>query len=265
MAMTGYTASDQKVYGESCILFTNRDRTGNLRISCSQGTIDYWCAQSCERTRFPHDLPALQQLFKLTAALLPKIGIGPSELSTTEKGKPKFVVVESRPEYHVGNTNLTNMLARSVRFTRTLDGVELYGDGGEGEIQFGNHGLIEKFSISWRKLQRIKVYPAPTPRTVVKWLRENRATYEPATALEDIPTIDWPTVKQIEVNKARAFYWGHAYPAGKTMSSLGTLRPYAALLATVDTGGTNIEITIQCPLLDEGEVHTDSAKLPRAK
>jgi hypothetical protein len=252
MEICCFTETDKKDYGDSGMVFSQPNGSRNLRISFPEATIEYWSTCSYEPTNLARDVPSLKQIFTLTSALLPRIGIVPSELSTTEKGKPKFVVFESPAEYNLGNTPVTNVLSRSIRFSRALDGIELYGDGGNGEVEFGDHAQITKLSLSWRKIQRTKSYPTATPQTIVEWLRKGRATYRLATRGLGTWPIDWASANQITINKAQAFYWGQVYQTKGTVPSSTTVRPFAALLATVGTGSTNIDIAIQCPiLLDE--------------
>jgi hypothetical protein len=215
--------------------------------------VEYWSARSYGPTNFAQGVPQTKQLIALASVLLPQLGISLPELSKTRAGHPKFTVFESPMEYRFGDTVVTNVESRSLRFTRALDGVEMYGDGGNGEIEFGGHARVMKISLSWRKVERYKSCITATPSTIVKWLRQGRATYRPADSRPHQAPIDWANVTKITIKSAQPFYWGQIYQSRKSPASLSYIRPYAALLATVETTKEHFDIAIQCPILDEND------------
>ena len=54
------------------------------------------------------------------------------------------------------------------------------------------------------------------------------------------------TVKSVTVTRAEACYF-----TGTSSSPLDKLYPHAALWTTVDTGHGNIDVEIDCPIIDE--------------
>lgn len=253
MAIGSFTEKDKKDYGTSGMVFAPPDGSRNLRISFPEGSVEYWSTRGYGPTNLARDVPRRDQLFDLTAELLPKLGISLSEISEASgTGKPKMSFIESPMQYFLGNSVITNVESSGVRFSRALDGVELGGDGGNGEIDFGEHGRVTTISLSWRTMERHKLCATATPGTLMKWLREGRAVHQPVIGESGNEiTIDWAKVKSLTVRKAQPYYWGEVYPIGARPAFPSLLRPFAALLATTDTGTARLDLAIQCPILDE--------------
>ena len=109
-------------------------------------------------------------------------------------------------------------------------------------IEFGHNERVSNITVSWRKLARDKLYPLATPETILKWIREGRAVCESSPDND----IDWPSVKNMTINKVTPYYFGEVYGEPQNFVS-----PFATLEATVDTGRTNLTIYLYCPLIDE--------------
>jgi hypothetical protein len=237
------------------MIFSPPDGSRNLRISFPEGSIEYWSTRSYGPTNLAREVPGRNQSFSLTAALLPKLGISLSEISNASRtGKPKMSFFESPMEYFLDHRVITNVEWSGVRFNRALDGVELGGDGGNCEIDFGDHGRVTTISLSWRNIERDELCSTATPKTIMKWLLKGRAIHQPVMGkFGNEIAIDWSSVRSLTVRKAQPYYWGKVYPVGDSPVFPSWLRPFAALLATVDTGTTKVDIAIECPILDESK------------
>jgi hypothetical protein len=253
MAIGSFTAKDKRDYGSNGMIFSPPDGSRNLRISFPEGSVEYWSTRNYGTTNLAANVPRKEQLRTLTEALLPKLGINLSEISTdTDTGKPKLSLFESPMQYFAGPTIITNLEWSGVRFNRALEGVELGGNGGNCEIDFGDHGRVITISLSWWGLQRDKMCLTASPATITRWLREGRAVYQPVRGkFGNEVAIDWPHVKTLEVIKAQPYYWGEVHPTGHNPGLPHRLRPFAALLATVETDGAKTELTVQCPIIDD--------------
>ena len=62
----------------------------------------------------------------------------------------------------------------------------------------------------------------------------------------DLPAIDWAVVKSLTVKKAELCYY-----AGDRLAPSEWLMPLVSLWTTVDTGHGNIDVEIDCPIIDE--------------
>ena len=149
--------------------------------------------------------------------------------------------------YFVNSKAIHNTEAREMRFRRAVDGISFtsVSTGGDGEIDFGEHGKITKIQIAWRNMERDKSYPTISSEIMVKSIRDGKAIQ--GLIPDNLGGIDWPTVKSVNIKKAEACY----YAGGDPFAPSDWLQPYAALWTTVDTGHGNIDVEIDCPIVDE--------------
>jgi hypothetical protein len=253
MSICSVTEKDKKDYGTNGMVFSPPGGSRNLRISFPEGSVEYWSTRAYGRTEMAKDVPGTNKLFLLTAAILSKLGINLSEIAKRiNTDEPKLSFFESAMVYSFDHQFTTNVEWRSVRFNRALDGVEFGGDGGNCEIQFGDHAQVTKLWLSWRNVERQKSYIAATPEVIMQWLREGKAIQEPAVdEFGNELRIDWSTVKSLTITRADPYYWGQVYSSRNRPSFPCSLVPYAALLATVDTGPRKVDVAIECPILAE--------------
>ena len=80
---------------------------------------------------------------------------------------------------------------------------------------------------------------------MVKSIREGKAIQ--GMIPDNVGGIDWGTVKSVTIKEAKPLY----YAGEDRFSPSDWLRPYAALWTTVDTGHGNIDVEIDCPIIDE--------------
>jgi hypothetical protein len=218
-----------------------------LVISFPLGAIEYDVTTRYGPTNLAEEVPDSRQVLKLTKRLLPKLGIALSDLDKKEDGSgPEFHVLNSETEYYVNHTTITNIQERGVSFRRAVDGASFLGagTGGNGNIWFGDHGKIIKIDLSWRNLERHQSYPTVTVEAMINSIREGKAVQGWLRA--DSIGIDWPTVKSVTIKGT----WP-CYDAGDPLNRSDWLHPFAALSTTVDTGRGNVEVEIDCPIIDE--------------
>lgn len=254
MNATGYTRKDEKDYGTNGMIFVSREKSGNMRISFTEGEIEYWTERNYGPTNLAKDVPETNQLFQLTTNFLPKLGIGLSELAKDTSGRPNMYFPEAFTEYYVSNTTITNIQYRIVRFKRALDGVEFLGAGGDGEIDFGEHGEITKIWLHWPSLKRDTLYATATPKQIIQWICEGKATVGPAMDnYGNEMAIDLSTIKNLTVEKAAATYSGEVFLGAREHRPIfpSWVRPAATLWASVEVGTNVFKVGIRCPVIDE--------------
>lgn len=251
MALGSFTDKDRTYSNTNGLVFQNGQ---NLSISYSIGEIEYSRGENYWTTNLANEVPGTNQLFQLTADFLSKLGISPSDLTKTENGKPEIAFYNNVGSVFLQNNILvTNICAREVSFIRAVDGVE-FRPGGNGLIDFGEHGRVNKISLSWRSLEHDKSYPAATPEIIIKWIHEGKAVQKRMVdKFGGVTTIDWTTAKGMTVKKAVPHYWGEAFVGEREHQPLfpSWVRPFATLWVIVDTGHENIETQIDCPVIDE--------------
>ncbi len=94
-------------------------------------------------------------------------------------------------------------------------------------------------------MERDKLHPTVTPEMMVKSIREGKAIQ--GMVPDTVGSIDWPTVKSVTIKEAKPLY----FAGGDPLSPSDWLEPFAALWTTVDTGHGNVDVEIDCPIIDE--------------
>jgi len=230
--------------------FKSMDGTRRLRISYVMGMINYEAKIPFSPTNLVKGLPTEQNAIVLMKNLLPKIGVNLADLDKkTNKSEPDFHVSDSEWMTFVKPITITNTEWRGVSFRRAVDGISFssIGTGGDGDIRFGDHGKIIKIDLSWRDMEREKLYLTLAPAMVIESLREGKAVQ--GLLMMNSRGIDWRTVKSVTVNQAWPCYY-----AGDRIQPSDSLEPFAVLDTVVDTGYGNVRVEIDCPIIDETTV-----------
>jgi len=195
-----------------------------------------------------HDVPGESKALRLTKKFLPEIGIDLADIGKKENSsQPDFHVFDMGVTYFIDRKPLKNTEGRGVRFGRSVDGISFIsiGSGGDGEIHFGDHGTVTRLLITWRNMQRDKSFPVLTPQLMMESMRKGKAIQ--GLIPDSVDAIDWKTVENVTIKKAKPCY----YAGGDRFSPSDWLQPYAALWTTVDTGHGNVNLEIDCPVIDE--------------
>jgi hypothetical protein len=257
MIIGSFTEKDKMDYGTNGVFFGNLYGAPNLRISYTEGEIDYSRASYGPITNVIEDMPGTNQVYQSTTNLLSKLGINLSELVKNKKGQP--VINISAHELYTPPTNttdstITNVESVGASFHRQIDGVQVW-IGGEGRIDFDKGGQIGGISIMWRGIKHDKLYAAATPKQIVQWIHEGKVILPREIYIGNGSTapIDWSKVKKLTIKKATAYYWGEFFLGEREHRPIfpSPVIPFAMLQATMDTDATNIDIRIMCPVIDE--------------
>ncbi|MGH7989074.1 MAG: hypothetical protein ACREDS_02615 [Limisphaerales bacterium] len=253
MALGPFTDKDKTDRGTNGMSFSNTG--GHLEISFTMGEIEYARhTRDYSPTDLAQGVPPTNQLFQLTTNFLPKLGISLSEISKGINGRTKINAFEPFMEYFRNGVGVTNIEWRGVGFRRAVDGVEFFYDDGHGGIDFGEHSQVVKIILSWPDLKRDNFYSAAPPKKIIQWICEGRARQKHMLRLDGGETmIDWATVKSLTITKATAYYHGELSHGEYATNSVfaNCVWPYADLWGMVDTGTTNVEVAIDCPIVDE--------------
>ncbi len=242
--LCSFTAKDMVKQGSDGVTFRNADNSRRLDMSFSSGSIEYQTTSHYNHTNLAEDVPDEGRMPELTTNVLQKIGISLSDIAKTTNGAPDFHFWQPLKIYYVNHSFVTNIEFRGARFQRSVDGIPFVGlgAGGDGEIDFGEHGKISKIDLSWRDLERYKAYPTIKSELMTKLIRKGDAVQGPIPI--NLNVIDWQAVKSVTVKKAKLCYYAGDPPSD-------WLHPFAALWTTVDTGSGTIDVEIDCPIIDE--------------
>jgi hypothetical protein len=246
VAQCGFARKDKKFSNADQTVYKNADKFPSKQLGISHGGIVYITVSHYGPTNLARDVPTMIQMPELTTNFLSKLGINVSDIEKNAEGAPNFHFWEPFKEYFMPDKIVTNIEFRAVGFSRAVDGATVIGAGivGDGEIYFGEHGNPTHIDLSWRDLERTKSYVTATPEIVIKWIRNGKAVQGGIPM--DLPPIDWPTVKSLTVKKADLCYY-----AGDSMVPSAWLMPLLSLWTTVDTGHGNVDVEIDCPIIDE--------------
>jgi len=246
--LCGFTESDRKISNADEVVYKNADQfpSKQLEISSSHGSIFYVTVIHYGPTNLAKDVPKMSQLPELTTNFLSMLGIDLSEIEKSTNGVPNFHFWEPLTKYYVNHSSITNITFRAVGFRRSVNGGGFLGagTGGDGQVEFGEQGKPVKIDLSWRSLERYKSYPAATTETLIKRIREGGAVQCPIP--DNFGVIDWQTVKSLTVWKAQLCYY-----AGDRFNPSDWAMPLVSLWTTVDTGHGNVDMEIDCPIIDE--------------
>ena len=250
MNLCSFTAQDKKETTDG-LSFQAPDGSRKLVISFQSGEIHYETKlPRFGPTNLAQAVPRMTEVPKLAEDFLRKMGIDMFEITNpfvdgiNMEGTPKFHLSEPLQIYFEGKTQITNIEYRTASFWRLVDRIPLFGREA-GQVSFGEHGRIRGFSITWPKLQCDKWYSTLTPAMMIESIRAGKAVQ--GFLSMNSPGINWRTVKLLIVKRASPRY----YAQSRSNSSPGSLVPFTALDAEVDTGHGMIPVEIHCPIIDE--------------
>lgn len=227
--------------------FVDATSRRTLWINSEWSFVEY-ADQDATNIKIAEGVPDAKNVVTLGTNHLTKLGIDPDQLAK----KPGTSELRSylndsvvtlykglgQPPY------ATNLYMRGVVFMRALDGVEFFGGAARGGcmFEFGHHAKISKIMIAWRHFEREKSYTVASPDTVLKWIHEGRAVWQP-----EADSIDWNSVKSLTITNATPYYFTETY--GEFVKPRNTAFPFVALQASVETATTNTSVQIHCPIL----------------
>jgi len=215
------------------------------QLQISRGCIFFINQTHYGPTNLATDVPEMNQMLRVTTNFLTTIGLNIAKIEKKSDGTPKFEFIEPFKEYCLPNgTFVTNVEFREVGFGRSVDGAKVLGAAGYGDIYFGEHGKPIHIDVSWQYFERFKSCPAATPEIIIKWIREGKAMQGGIPMNQ--PPINWATVKSLTIKEANLCYY-----AGDRLAPSGWLTPLVSFWTTVDTGQGNVDVEIDCPIIDE--------------
>lgn len=236
--MCFFTEKDEVQQDTNGVTFKNDRRT--LSISFSSGSIQYQTPEpNYSPTNLAKGVPQMSEMPKLTKFFLHAIGIKSSEIERNTNGAPNFDFWEPFTAYYLKTGAVTNIAFRAVVFRRAVDKAEVIGDAGYCQLRFGEHGKISLIDFSWPDLKRYKSASTFSPEKIVQLLHQGKA-YQ-GLVPDNFDNIDWRTVKGVTIKQAWPCYFGGE----------GKLYPFLDLWTTVETSQGNVDIEIDCPIIDE--------------
>jgi hypothetical protein len=253
VALGSFTDKERKEFPDYPHLIAYDGPAGkmSLRINTDWAYIDY-SDPDADDWHITNGVPNRQQAFKLAKRWLPKLGIDERQLFTNPNGGTKFYGASDTVFFYPregGPVFATNTHSYEVVFYRAFDGIEFSGGcaRGGGLIDFAHDAKISHILVSWRNYKREKRYPAATPETLLKWIREGKAVWWPAGGAPTYP--DWDSAKKIAITKITPLYYSEAYDENDTPQYAAY--PFAEMEAVADIGTTNLIFNLDCPIIGD--------------
>lgn len=217
-------------------------------ISPSNANISYWMphADMGSTNEIPNDETILKRVWVCASQL------GVDSAQVVARGPAS--------RFKTGETgdDLTNQICgRIVYLARQLDGISFWGNGDNNSndgfwIEFGSHGVIRGFSLTWPNLERYESQPAASPEQIIALIRAHKILVLPNPAerkyFEQIKAL--ANAKKFTITKITPYYGEGTFgevPTNNEPPELVT--PSAELEGVADFGNSNKTIRLFSPFL----------------
>lgn len=238
--LCNFTQKDQIQSDTNGMSFQNAIGSRALSISFSSGSIEYETQEvRYSVTNLAVGVPSTNELTEIAKNVLSELHIPFSDI-TGGHGTDKVGFSAPVTLFFVGNTVITNTPYRTVYFRRAVDGMPIIGR--FYRFNVGEHGKITKISITWTNLKRVKSFTTVSPDDVVNFIRNGNAIHGPFPT--NIGDVDWNNIKSVSIKGATPSY----------QIDNDRLFPFLRLDVVVDTGDVNVEIGMDCPIIDESKL-----------
>lgn len=214
-----------------------------LYISAAQGWINFH-ATTDERGPL-EGVPSREEAEKLALKYLFLFGIDRSQIADKPRGQS--LVTQEAYRYH-GEMIPAGLAQRGTYLVRIIDGVKMYGTGMQGGfyIEFGNHGIVRNFDLTWRGLLPYEAHPVASGDEIVSEIKNGKGSI-PAGGTPEATSFSG--LKKMTVKKITPYYAG---ANGREPQEFVT--PFAELEITAETVNTNFSFQLHCPILSTNTV-----------
>lgn len=217
----------------------------SLRVVPANGYINYFNPEGSSLPGVPaQGVPSQERALELAMSLLPKLGITETELAHKPNSRQLAYLVTAKTNGRFDKAQkkiVQEVAARGVILFRQINGVSFSGPGDCSglRVEFGNNAQIKELAVTWRNLKPEKVETTATPAEIVQRIKLGRAVIKLPDGFGDAAVM-----KRLTITQLRPYYFGLS---GTEMQK--TVFPYAMLTATMDTGATNLPVSLNCPIL----------------
>lgn len=181
-------------------------------------------------------VPTEEEARRLGTNWIGLLSLDRSEVSTMRIYAPETLHFQHEPVYQV----ITNIFSRHVSFGRRLNGVDFYNKAEGCSIGFANYAVVARFELSWRNLERDKLYLVAKPETILKWMREGKCFWQWWDP--EAQGLDSSIFKKVTIKSATPYYYGEDRDASQQR-----VYPFVYL-------ETSVDMTITNTIIPEGTV-----------
>jgi hypothetical protein len=249
---TCFTADEDANYpwGHPCIFFIN-PASANLYY-----TIRHPDKGSVE------DIPSDEGIVKRARDCALQLGVDPAQV--VEKG------LTSHFNSDTNGVKLTNQICgRGVNLSRQLDGICFWGNGDDSSnggfwIEFGSHGKIRGFSLTWPSLERYRSQPTASPQQIIACIRAHKIIVIPNADeekyFERVKTL--ANAKKFTITKITPYYGEGVFGEVPTNNEPSKyVSPVAELEALADFGNSNLTVRLFSPGLSSDAIRLLTVKI----
>lgn len=236
MTLCSFTPKDEVESDTNGIAFESANHSRTLSISFSSGEIDYETRETrYSPTNLAVGVPQLNELPTLAKKLFRELHISFSDVTGYFDTNKIDYVEPALTYFYVGeDVTITNIPYRTILFKRIVDGLPIAHQ--NCRFNIGEQGKLVKILITWPNLKRIKSYRMVSPKDVINFLRNGNAVRGPTPT--DIGDFDWHDVKGVTITKAIPSY----------LASNGQLYPFLRMDVTINLGGQDVKMAMDCPI-----------------
>jgi hypothetical protein len=140
-----------------------------------------------------------------------------------------------------------------VFLPRQVDGIKCYGESeGFSFQQFGTHGKIGYFSLSWPNLKREQNIPTASVKQIIACIRASKTGVIPANDEQDYFAYikNLGRAKTLTITKITPYYGEGNYGEMPTNGELSrVVMPLAEMEANIDFGNSNTNVRLVSPII----------------
>jgi hypothetical protein len=145
-----------------------------------------------------------------------------------------------------------NACGRGITLARRIDGVELFGDDPAFLIEFGSHGQIRFFSVTWPELEPCEIRQVASPEQIVACIRASQTLVSPNGDETDYlgRVKSLAQAKKLTITRITPYYSDGVYgEMPKKNESTTVLTPIAQLDAVAEVDNRKVNVSLLSPIL----------------
>jgi hypothetical protein len=155
-----------------------------------------------------------------------------------------------------GREATNHICGRGVYLSRLLDGIAFWGNGDDNPnegfwIEFGNHGMIRCFSVTWPNLERYESQPTASPQQIIACIRACKVIVVPdgeERYFERVKAL--ANAKKFTITGITPYYGEGVFGELPTNDEPPKFfPPIAELAAVADFGNSNLTVRLIAPIL----------------
>ena len=259
MALGSFTMRDRRKLPEEDLAkdkdglaFVNKEETRYLGISPAFGFIEYRDDKANDVMKPVEGVPSEAKVKKLALELLDKMGIPRFDFATKSAKKNDVLAFgdkETRGHFDQKKKKFVNEVdKRGIFFIRKVEGVNFAGIGVAGgfHVEFASHAQIAQLEIVWRNLQPFQQYEIASSKQIIDRVKEGKAVLPYPLANPDLNPSE---IKKLTVKDFSPLYKGALGDEQQEFTF-----PFAKLDCIADTGKSNLNIQLYCPILSTNTI-----------